>query len=59
MINRILIWLLTMFVSINLLRAAHHAMNNDDWKVAVLFVVIAYLATHIPSILKENQDEVH
>jgi hypothetical protein len=48
-----------MFVSINVLRAAHHALNNNDWKVAMLFVVIAYLATHIPSILKENQDEVH
>ena len=59
MINRILIWLLTMFVSINVLRAAHHALNNNDWQVAVLFVVIAYLATHIPSILKEDKNEVH
>lgn len=59
MIYRILIWLLTMFVSINVLRAAHHALNNDDWKVAMLFVVIAYLATLIPSILKEDKNEVH
>lgn len=48
-----------MFVSINVLRAAHHALNNNDWKVAILFVVIAYLATHIPSILKEDKNEVH
>jgi len=59
MIYRILIWLLTVFVSINVLRAAHHALNNNDWQVAVLFVVIAYLATHIPSILKEDNNEVH
>lgn len=56
MINRILIWVLTMFVSVNILRAAHHALNNDDWQVAVLFVILAYFTTYIPLILRKHED---
>jgi len=56
MINRILIWVLTIFVSVNILRAAHHALNNDDWQVAVLFVILAYFTTYIPLILRKHED---
>jgi hypothetical protein len=54
--TKVLVWILALFISINTLRAAHHALNNDDWQVAVLFVILAYFTTYIPLILRKHED---